>query len=136
MDSSSAAGKGFAHSDMPHLLVVEDNSSVRHYYVELLGSNGYRVDYAEDGEAGWQRAQAHKYDLIITDHDMPRLTGVGLIQRLNESESKVPIILVSGTLAPDDERLSKLDFFCLVPKPFSCESLLQTIKEALLVEFP
>jgi len=113
------------------LLVVEDNPGVRQFYFEILTNAGYSVDLAEDGEAGWDAVHANKYDLIVTDHDMPRLTGIGLIERLCRAERDEPVILVTGTISLDDFYFKRQNLFAQVAKPFSVGVFLAKIEEAL-----
>ena len=63
------------------ILVVDDDSDIRFLNAEVLKQSGYEADTAEDGEAAWKTLHAvsydaSSYDLLITDHDMPRLTGL------------------------------------------------------------
>jgi DNA-binding response OmpR family regulator len=139
-DESEKAGNGDMHpvgALVPaHLLVVEDNSTVRDYYAHILTAAGYYFDLAENGEVGWESVQARDYSLIITDHDMPRLTGLGLINRLSEGDYRVPVILISGSLSREDTRLVGLSLLAMVCKPISVASLLAKIKEAISLELP
>lgn len=47
---------------------------------EILMRVGYEVDATEDGQAAWQALNAGSYDLLITDNNMPKVTGVELLQ--------------------------------------------------------
>jgi DNA-binding response OmpR family regulator len=120
----------------PCLLVVEDNPAVRACYAEILKSGGYHFDLAENGEAGWESIQERVYSLIVTDHDMPRLTGLGLIKRLDEQEYRVPVILISGSLLPGDSRLVGLCLLDMISKPVSGSTVLAKIKAALSLNLP
>ncbi len=79
------------------VLVVDDDSTSRHVLSLILTALGYHVDTAEDGEAGWTAFQARHYDLLVTDHNMPELTGLDLVLRLRETGERVPVIVVSGS---------------------------------------
>ena len=59
-----------------HILVVDDDGDIRHLNSEVLACSGYKVDVAADGALGWDALQLNSYDLLLTDHDMPNLTGV------------------------------------------------------------
>lgn len=58
------------------ILFVDDSIAVREATAKVLIYSGYHVDVAEDGEAGWEALHAASYDLLITDHNMPKLSGV------------------------------------------------------------
>lgn len=122
-----------AHSPTQRILLVDDDAKLRELYARVLTGSGYQVDTAPDGEAGWltiyaQSSSDHAYDLIITDNNMPKLTGVGLVKMVRSAGMTLPIILASGN--PPDEADS-LQLSALLPKPFSAEELIQTVKETL-----
>jgi DNA-binding response OmpR family regulator len=114
------------------ILVVDDDALIRRLIARTLLSSGYQVDTAEDGVAGWEAIQAEPYDLLLTDHNMPGVTGVELTQMLWSARLTLPVILVTG--APLTEELEQhpwLKFSAILVKPFSAEELLATVKAAL-----
>ena len=64
------------------ILVVEDDGAIRQSNAQVLVRSGYQVDTAEDGAAGWKALHGKEFDLMITDHDMPRLTGLELVKKV------------------------------------------------------
>jgi two-component system, chemotaxis family, sensor histidine kinase and response regulator WspE len=64
----------------PRILVVDDDISIRELSAAVLMPSGYQVDTAEDGAAGWEALHGNNYDLLITDHNMPRVSGVELVK--------------------------------------------------------
>jgi two-component system, chemotaxis family, sensor histidine kinase and response regulator WspE len=79
------------------VLVVDDSAIVREVERQMLLSRGYDVDIAVDGVDGWNALRGGGYDLIVSDIDMPRMTGLELIRAIR-SEPKVqstPVIIVS-----------------------------------------
>jgi two-component system sensor histidine kinase and response regulator WspE len=66
--------------------------------VDVLAGSGYDVEAVIDGAAGWDALQANRYDLTITDHNMPRLTGVELVKKLRSARTALPVILITGQL--------------------------------------
>jgi CheY-like chemotaxis protein len=114
------------------ILVVDSDLSIRQLSTRLLGRLGYKVDAAADGETGWQALYAHSYDLLITDNNIPRLSGVGLLERLRSSQMTLPVILASGTLPTDElNRIRRLQLAATLLKPFTAYELLETVKEVL-----
>jgi len=114
------------------ILVVEDDRDVRQLNTEVLSRSGYEVDAAEDGAAAWQALNTDSYDLLITDHNMPKLTGVELLQKLRAARLALPAILVSGAMPMEElNRHPELQIEAKLLKPFTADELLGTVKEVL-----
>jgi DNA-binding response OmpR family regulator len=83
----------------PHcILIVEDDPDIRRLNAEGLTNSGYRVDAATDGAFAWEALQRKNYDLLITDNDMPRVSGVELVKKVREAHMPLPVIMVSGSV--------------------------------------
>lgn len=124
-----ASAQARCGTNPPHrILVVDDDGDLRRLSAEVLISSGYQVDAAEDGEAGWEALQAKNYDLLITDNNMPNLSGLELVMKLRSARMALPVILTSGALPIWDE---SLQLAAMLPKPFSIDELLGTVKEVL-----
>ena len=95
--------------DKAHILVVEDSKTVREVERHFLESGGYRVTTAVDGMDGLNRFTEEKFDLIISDIDMPRMNGIDMIRKIRTETdgSKIPIIVVSYKDREDDHREAK-----------------------------
>ncbi len=122
------------------VLVVEDDIDIRLIDAEVLQRSGYLVDTAEDGEAGWKALHEatntpNCYHLLITDCNMPRLTGLDLIKRLRAAHIKMPVIMATGTF-PEEEfnRLHWLQPAALLLKPYSISELIDTAGEMLFAD--
>lgn len=117
----------------PHrILVVDDDTAVRQHCTELLMGSGYHVDAAEDGAIAWDTLQLKDYDLLVTDHSMPKVTGVDLVKKLRAARMALPVILVSGSIPIDElNRHPSLQLAATLPKPFTPDQLLATVKDAL-----
>jgi len=114
------------------ILVVDDDCALRPLIAALLVSSGYRVDTAEDGLAGWMALQANNYDLLITDNNMPTMSGAELVKKLRSEGLKLPVILASGTIpAGELNRDLRPELAAMLLKPFTADELLGTIKAAL-----
>jgi DNA-binding response OmpR family regulator len=116
----------------PRILVVEDDGDIRRLNAQVLFRSGYQVDAAEDGAAGWEALHANNFDLLITDHDMPKLTGLELVKMVRTARMTLPVILASGSL--HEEELSRhpwLQLAATLLKPFYPDQLLVTVKEVL-----
>jgi two-component system sensor histidine kinase and response regulator WspE len=86
------------------VLVVDDSLTVREMQRKLLAARGYHVDVALDGVDGWNQLRAADYDLVITDIDMPRLDGIGLLDRIRHDPrlGRLPVMIVSYKDRPED----------------------------------
>jgi CheY-like chemotaxis protein len=99
-----AGGSSPCQAPQPHrILVVEDEPDLRLLNAEVLKTSGYKVDTAEDGKAGWKvlhavRHAPESYDLLITDHEMPGLTGLALVQKVRAASMTLPVIMATGRL--------------------------------------
>jgi EAL domain-containing protein (putative c-di-GMP-specific phosphodiesterase class I) len=78
------------------LLLVDDDPLIVRSYTRMLGNEGYEVDTCYDGEAAAEAVRAQAYDVVITDLEMPRLGGLGLIERIRSYDQDVPVVLVTG----------------------------------------
>ena len=72
------------HPEIPADLLTTD-PAIRRLNAEMLFHSGYQVDAAEDGQAAWAALQLHNYDLVVTDNNMPKMTGVELIKKLQDA---------------------------------------------------
>jgi CheY-like chemotaxis protein len=93
--------------------------------VKALGNLGYEnVDSASDGADAWQAIHEVGYDLVITDHKMPRVTGLELIERMRSEAMTQPVILISGTMPTGElNRNPSLRVDAMLSKPFTVSQL-------------
>jgi two-component system, OmpR family, alkaline phosphatase synthesis response regulator PhoP len=113
------------------ILVVDDDPDVRRSIADVLLCSDYQVDTAIDGEAGWAALQTRNYDLLITDHKMPKVSGLELLMRLRSARMTLPVILASGALPEELNRLPWLQLSATLLKPFAPSELLGTVKNVL-----
>jgi two-component system sensor histidine kinase and response regulator WspE len=92
------------------ILVVDDSITVRELERQLLHSRGYAVDVAVDGMDGWNAVRSTPYDLVVTDVDMPRMDGIGLVSLIKADpvRREIPVVIVSYKDREED-RLRGLD---------------------------
>ena len=129
--AATAPTPGATHRPQ-RILVVDDDTGIRQLGTEVLIRHGYQVDAAEDNTAGWEALQARTYDLLITDHDMPGLSGLKLVKKLHAARMALPVILASGTMTPQElNRNPWLQLSGALLKPFSPDQLLQTVQAVL-----
>lgn len=82
------------------VLCVDDEESIRDVVAALLRREGFVVETAADGQAAWQRllSEWDGFDLVITDNEMPRMSGASLIERLHGSRFPGKVLMFSGSL--------------------------------------
>jgi len=126
----------FAPVNLPsprqHILVVDDDCYVRELNAGVLIRSGYQVDTAANGLDAWRALHADQYDLLITEEQMPWVSGLELIQRLRAEAMLLPVILASG-LPPLNEwnQPPGLHIQAMVTKPCSLALLLKTVRTVL-----
>jgi DNA-binding response OmpR family regulator len=114
------------------ILVVDDDPYICQLSAEVLIRHGYEVDAAADGAAAWEALNAGNYDLLITDNNMPRLTGVELVKKLRAARMALPVILATGKLPTEAlAQTPSLQLAAMLPKPFAVDELLDTVKKVL-----
>jgi len=135
-DGKPAGAPLQCQTDPPRrILVVEDEPDIRRINAEVLMRSGYKVDTAEDGHLGWKAVSVapESYALLITDHNMPGLTGLALVKKLRDARMTLPVILATGAF-PDGDlfiRYPWLQPAATLPKPYTMEELLGTVKRFL-----
>jgi CheY-like chemotaxis protein len=111
-------------------LVVDDSRAIREAMTSMLGREGWIVDVAEDGARALQMTRQLRYDLIVTDLEMPELGGFELIQRLRKDErfAATPIVIITSRANPEHRRRAKdLGVRALVAKPITRRKLLEAL---------
>ena len=117
-------------SDPLQILVVEDEKAVAHMIAMVLGGPASKVARSRNG---WEAlikigASARPFDVVITDHRMPRMTGLQLVRQLRAQNFTGKILVVSGHLSDEDIRAyEELSVDMMMSKPFDFEELQQAL---------
>lgn len=115
-----------------HILVVDDEPMLRNLYQTLLENYGYTSETAENGgEAGTKLAQTH-YDMVLLDYMMPGITGLMVLQHIQQQYPSLPVVMVTGHT---DEQIAARALMagaraCLY-KPFDCREFEQVLKSTV-----
>src|SRR5437868_314530 len=113
-----------------NILAVDDETSVAHALALVLGSPARKLTIAFDGEEALAIIGTHtpSFDIIITDHKMPRLSGLELVQRLRAQNFRGKIVVLSAYLTEDNRRAyAELNVDRMLGKPFSVRELCEVI---------
>jgi len=108
------------------VLVVDDSSTVRKFIAASLNMKGFRVITAADGVEALERMPAEKFDLIITDLNMPDMDGFEFIRSLRETPEyrDIPIIVLSSmTDLKNKDYALELGAVAFLEKPLSTEAI-------------
>lgn len=119
---------------MKTILTVDDSPSIRQMLAYVLVSAGYKVIEATDGEEGLALAKANTVDLVLTDHNMPKMDGVNLTKALRALPAyrKVPIMMLSTESSPVLKQAGReAGATGWMVKPFDPDKLLEMLKKAL-----
>ncbi|MEV4276435.1 response regulator [Actinoplanes xinjiangensis] len=119
---------------MALLVVAEDDGDIRDVLLRLLSRDGHTVIAADNGATALQEVLTRPgVEAVVTDIDMPQMSGLELCRRIraNEERACLPVILVSGSLMPGDQRPRQVEATALLPKPFRPAELLGCLREAL-----
>jgi CheY-like chemotaxis protein len=112
------------------ILCADDNTELVELIAESLQFYGYRVEWVFDGADALSviRPDPDKFDLLITDMEMPRLDGHDLIVKARESGFRGKVIVFAGALTPHDrERLGALSVEAIIDKPANHRQLIGVV---------
>ena len=119
---------------MARILVVEDNALNIKLFCDLLNAHGHETEPVTDSREALEAARAFKPDLVITDIQLPHITGIELMEllRADEELKDVPIMAVTAyAAAGDDERIRAAGAQAYVSKPISVMRFAETVNELL-----
>jgi DNA-binding response OmpR family regulator len=109
------------------ILLVEDDEKIAGLIKKKLRLEGYRVDWAVDGEEGLYLAEANNYDVMIIDWMLPKLDGLTLLKKIREKKNTPALMLTAKSDLNDKiEGLGVADDY--LTKPFSFEELVARLK--------
>ena len=113
------------------ILIVDDNREIRGILEEYLREEGYLAQGAADGKEALVKYAEAAFDLIITDLNMPGMTGIELIKEIAKGETTTEFIIITGYASLDSAIESvKAGAFDYLVKPFRIEELKVVIKNA------
>ncbi len=130
MQSASVAASDVSPFEAPapgwaaSLLLIEDDTQAAAYLAERLAAAGWRVDCAEDGNAGLAAATAGRFDVLLVDRMLPHRDGLSLVEALRRGGVDTPVMFITALGAVSDRiagfRSGGDDYLV---KPFSFEEL-------------
>lgn len=118
---------------MLRILVVDDDAGLRFSVREALAASGrYEVEEAQDGLEAMEKVKAQRFDLVILDVDMPRLSGLEALKLIKEHDPSTQVIIVTAYANIDDAvMVVKEGAYNYLSKPISSSELLEMTEKAL-----
>lgn len=116
------------------VLVVDDEIHIVHVVAIKLRNNGYEAVTAANGAEAYELACQEKPDIIVTDCQMPLVTGLELVEKIraNDATADIPVILLTArSFAVEDDQKRNLRISECLSKPFSPKDLLRCIEDVL-----
>jgi two-component system sensor histidine kinase and response regulator WspE len=128
-------GAGAEQRKLKRVLVVDDSLTVRELQRKLLSNRGYEVEIAVDGMDGWNAVRTSRFDLVVTDIDMPRMDGIELVSLIKKDPNlkALPVMVVSYKDREQDRRRgleAGADYY-LTKGSFHDETLLQAVTDLI-----
>ena len=116
------------------VLLVDDEIFIREMGSDVLSLLGCVTTVASDGREAWNkfRANPSEFDIIITDYNMPEMTGIDLAAKVMNIKPSLPIIISTGFASGFTEKQAEdLGISCILPKPYMIQELKDAIVEAM-----
>ena len=112
---------------------MEDECDLRQLNAEVLMEAGYQVDVAENGVAAWAALQLSRYDLLITDQFLPKMSGVELLKKIHDARMTMAVIMATEILPTWEFALHPcLQTVSMLRKPYTIEKFLGMVKSVLV----
>jgi DNA-binding response OmpR family regulator len=119
-------------ADPKHILIAEDDASIRIGLVDILEGEGYRVSVSENGEEALARFHSEALDLALLDIMMPKLSGYDVCRAIRKENDALPLLMLSAKSEEIDKVLGlELGADDYITKPFGVRELLARVHAAL-----
>jgi DNA-binding NtrC family response regulator len=125
------ANEGEVRARRARILVVDDDPGFREAMLYILQHRGFSAEGAEDGIQALARLERGHFDVVITDLQMPRLDGLGLLHEIRWMESPPPVVIQSAVInAPLELLLRRAGAYRVLMKGTALNDLVETVAEA------
>ncbi len=117
---------------MAKILVIDDEKAIRNALREILEHEKHKVEEAEDGASGLEKAKKGGFDVVLCDIKMPKMDGMEVLEKLMAQDDSIPVVMISGhgtiDTAVDAIKKGAFDF---ISKPPDLNRILVTLRNAL-----
>jgi len=116
---------------MARILIAEDEQALRFWMSTALRVMGYEIVDTADGRAAWNCLQRdQRFDLVITDVQMPHMNGIELAERISQAHPQLPIMIITAFSEPRSEIVHEGQYPFLI-KPTTHQQLIATVKKII-----
>ncbi len=123
---------GSMNQKMPHILIVDDELSMREFLELMLSKEGYQVTCAENGRMANKKIEKNSYDLILCDIRLGDISGLDVLRKAKTVNTNTIVIMISAYATAENAVEAMNDgAYDYLPKPFDNKELKQTISKAL-----
>jgi CheY-like chemotaxis protein len=118
---------------MASIAAADDDHGIQTIVKRILRGAGHDVTMCDDGAALVEEVKAERPDIVVTDNEMPVMTGLEVIQTLHSDPdtADIPVVLASGSVTEVQAAAVRHDGDQLVPKPFTAAELRRGVNAAL-----
>lgn len=117
---------------MSKILVVDDELSMREFLEILLQKEGHQIESAASGKEGLERIESEKFDLIICDIMMPRISGMEILKRARDLDKNAMVIMITAYASPENAvEAMKIGAYDYITKPFQVDEIKLVVNKAL-----
>ncbi len=117
---------------MPHILIVDDELSMREFLKILFEKDGYEVSVAKDAATALKITEKKEVSIVLSDIRMPGMNGLELLAELKHRNPELPVIMITAFASPDDAVLAmKHGAFDYITKPFKVDEIKEVIRTAV-----
>lgn len=115
------------------VLVIDDEEGIREVLRDFLGVMGHEAHVASNGADGIRRFASERFDLVLTDLVMrPGISGIEVVEAVRRRDATVPIVVISGSADPLDEREIRGAGVLCLPKPIAFNEFRQAVEAQAL----
>lgn len=111
---------------MLHVLIADDDASIRGLLATILGNSECSVDLVSNGQEAIRAFEDFEYDLVITDLEMPRCDGKVLTRSIRQHNTSIPVVMITGCANPEamSMELKEAGVSKIISKPFQVGEIL------------
>lgn len=119
-------------SSKGNILVVDDEPGLRDFLEIMLNKEGYDVEKAGDGVSGLSKVRQTNFDLIITDMQMPRMSGIDFLREVKKINQELTVVIITAYASHESAiEAMKLGAYDYITKPFKIDEIKLVIKKAI-----
>ena len=118
---------------MKKILIVEDNELNMKLFFDILKYQKYEPIKATDGLSGYEKIKNEKFDLIILDIQLPKMTGFQILEKLKEDKIELPPIIIASACAMDEDKKRAQNYGIedYITKPIDINNFVKVVKQKL-----